>query len=63
MPWVYENFQIGDAVVTKVASQNAPDAINDPETEVIAMDPEGRALTYTVTNDADVHSRSIPMES
>ena len=54
VPWVYENFQIDDAVVTKVASQNAPDAVNDPETKVIAMDPEGRALTYTVTNDADV---------
>ena len=48
--WVYENFQIGDAVVTKVSTQAAPDAANDPDTKVVASDPEGMTLTYSIEN-------------
>ena len=51
VPWVYENFQVGDAVVTKVASQASPDAASDPDTKIVASDPEGLTLTYTVEND------------
>ena len=50
VPWVYENFQIGDAVVTKVSTQTAPDVDNDPDTVVVASDPEGLALTYSIEN-------------
>ena len=50
VPWVYENFQIGDAVVTKVSTQPTPDVDNDPDTVVVATDPEGMALTYSIEN-------------
>ena len=48
--WVYENFQVTDAVLTKVSTQTAPDAVNDPDTKVVASDPEGMALTYSIEN-------------
>ena len=48
--WVYENFQIGDAVVTKVSTQVTPDVENDPDTKVVASDPEGMTLTYSIEN-------------
>ena len=48
--WVYENFQINDAVVTKVSTQATPDVDNDPDTVVVATDPEGMALTYSIEN-------------
>ena len=50
VPWVYENFQINDAVVTKVSTQTTPDVDNDPDTVVVAADPEGMALTYSIEN-------------
>ena len=46
--WVYENFQVGDAVVTKVSTQASPDAESDPDTLITATDPEGGAVSYSI---------------
>ena len=49
IPWVYETAQIGDAVLTKPAGQDGGAATDDP-TVISAMDPEGAAITYSISS-------------
>ena len=53
VPWVYENAQIGDDVVEKPADQDGP-AATDLPIFISASDPEGEAITYSISSTASV---------
>ena len=48
VPWVYETAQIGDDVLLKPDGQAGPDAENDDPIVVVATDPEGEDITYSI---------------
>ena len=53
IPWVYETAQIGDAVVTKPVGQAGAGA-DDLDTIIEATDPEGAAITFSISSTGSV---------
>ncbi|MCY4580482.1 MAG: cadherin domain-containing protein, partial [Chloroflexi bacterium] len=49
VPWVYETAQIGDPVLTKPVGE-ASGSTDDDDTVISAMDPEGAAITYSISS-------------